>query len=132
MSIHSSKKHAGGEDDRGCKSVHITFIPRANWLVDFYNYFDHGIDFLISDSTHIVKKIVLHTNIVSVAALTTQLLPITPRKPGTPLFQRYKRCSWEIEGSPEDDEDGMYCGYISKRYYLQGRDRHTTSKAILR
>ncbi|KAJ2920098.1 hypothetical protein MD484_g343, partial [Candolleomyces efflorescens] len=89
MSIHSSKKHADGEDDRGY----------------FYNYFDHGIDFLISDSTHIVKKIVLHTNIVSVAALTTQLLPITPRKPGTPLFQRYKRCSWEIEGSPEDDED---------------------------
>jgi len=21
------------------------------------------------------------------------------------LFQRYKRCNWEIEGKPEDDED---------------------------
>ncbi|KAF9057655.1 hypothetical protein BJ165DRAFT_1422230 [Panaeolus papilionaceus] len=54
----------------------------------FYNYFQHGIDFLISESTHTVKKIVLHTNV-----------------PGSPLFQRYKRCNWEIEGLPEDDED---------------------------
>jgi hypothetical protein len=22
------------------------------------------------------------------------------------MFQRYKRCPWEIEGKPEDDEDG--------------------------
>ncbi|KAI0774220.1 UPF0183-domain-containing protein [Fomes fomentarius] len=54
----------------------------------FYNYQQHGIDFLISGSTHTVKKIVLHSNV-----------------PGTPLFQRYKRCPWEIEGRPEDDED---------------------------
>lgn len=54
----------------------------------FYNYFQHGIDFLISGTTHVVIKIVLHTNI-----------------PGTPLFQRYKRCPWQIEGRPEDDED---------------------------
>ncbi|KAF9055457.1 hypothetical protein BDZ89DRAFT_1088063 [Hymenopellis radicata] len=54
----------------------------------FYNYFQHGIDFLISSSDHVVRKIILHTNI-----------------PGSPLFQRYKRCNWEIEGLPEDDED---------------------------
>ncbi|TFY83947.1 hypothetical protein EWM64_g70 [Hericium alpestre] len=54
----------------------------------FYNYFQYGIDFLISDVTHIVKKIILHTN-----------------APGSPLFQRYKRCPWQIEGRPEDDED---------------------------
>ncbi|KAF8746026.1 hypothetical protein AX14_004308 [Amanita brunnescens Koide BX004] len=54
----------------------------------FYNYFQHGIDFFISSSAHIVKKIILHTNV-----------------PGSPLFQRYKRCCWEIEGMPEDDED---------------------------
>jgi len=54
----------------------------------FYNYFQHGIDFFISSSTHVVKKIILHTNV-----------------PGSPLFQRYKRCCWEIEGKPEDDED---------------------------
>ncbi|KAI0677565.1 UPF0183-domain-containing protein [Trametes maxima] len=54
----------------------------------FYNYQQHGVDFLISGSTHAVKKIVLHSNV-----------------PGTPLFQRYKRCPWEIEGHPEDDED---------------------------
>ncbi|CCM03165.1 uncharacterized protein FIBRA_05287 [Fibroporia radiculosa] len=54
----------------------------------FYNYLQHGIDFLISGSTHVVKKIILHSNV-----------------PGTALFQRYKRCPWEIEGQPEDDED---------------------------
>ncbi|EGO01868.1 hypothetical protein SERLA73DRAFT_177420 [Serpula lacrymans var. lacrymans S7.3] len=54
----------------------------------FYNYFQHGIDFLISGETHIVLKIILHTNV-----------------PGSPLFQRYKRCPWELEGKPEDDED---------------------------
>lgn len=32
--------------------------------LDFYNYFQHGIDFLISEHTHIVKKIVLHSNVV--------------------------------------------------------------------
>lgn len=32
---------------------------------DFYNYFQHGIDFLISDHTHVVKKIILHSNVVS-------------------------------------------------------------------
>ncbi|EIN10434.1 UPF0183-domain-containing protein [Punctularia strigosozonata HHB-11173 SS5] len=54
----------------------------------FYNYFQYGMDILISGDTHNVKKIVLHTNV-----------------PGTPLFQRYKRCPWEIESPPEDDED---------------------------
>jgi len=54
----------------------------------FYNYFQHGIEFLIHGSTHRVSKIIMHTNI-----------------PGTPLFQRYKRCPWAIEGKPEDDED---------------------------
>ncbi|KAH8830442.1 hypothetical protein DL96DRAFT_1592908 [Flagelloscypha sp. PMI_526] len=54
----------------------------------FYNYFRHGIDFLISSTSHQVKKIILHTNI-----------------PGTPMFQIYKRCPWELESEPEDDED---------------------------
>ena len=26
--------------------------------------------------------------------------------PGTPIFHRYQRCPWEIEGKPEDEEDG--------------------------
>lgn len=54
----------------------------------FYNYFQHGFDLFISSSTHVVKKVIFHTNV-----------------PGSPLFQRYKRCCWEIEGKPEDDED---------------------------
>ncbi|KAI0732965.1 UPF0183-domain-containing protein [Fomitopsis betulina] len=54
----------------------------------FYNYLQHGVDFLVDGTTHVLKKIVVHTNV-----------------PGSPLFQRYKRCPWEIEGKPEDDED---------------------------
>ncbi|KDQ64597.1 hypothetical protein JAAARDRAFT_75176 [Jaapia argillacea MUCL 33604] len=79
------------EDDR--MTIHATAPRNAEdeSEVDyFYNYFQHGIDILISGGSHIVKKIILHTNI-----------------PGTPLFQRYKRCPWEIEGPPEDDEDGI-------------------------
>ncbi|KIM90897.1 hypothetical protein PILCRDRAFT_811393 [Piloderma croceum F 1598] len=76
------------EDDR--MTIHST--SRSSDDIDdtdyFYNYFQHGIEFLISGSTHIVQKIILHTNV-----------------PGSPLFQRYKRCPWDIEGRPEDDED---------------------------
>ncbi|KAG0709729.1 hypothetical protein DFH29DRAFT_993121 [Suillus ampliporus] len=54
----------------------------------FYNYFHHGVDFLISGQTHLVRKIVIHSNV-----------------PGSPLFQRYKRCPWQLESKPEDDED---------------------------
>jgi len=77
------------EDDR----MHIHSRLKSNDEDDddssyFLNYFNRGIDFLISGSTHIVRKIILHTNI-----------------PGSPLFHRYKRCPWEIEGVPEDDED---------------------------
>jgi len=73
MTIHSRLKSSEDEDEDS---------PY------FYNYFQHGIDFLISGSTHTVRKIILHSNI-----------------PGSPLFHRYKRCPWEIEGVPEDDED---------------------------
>lgn len=42
--------------------------------LDFYNYFQYGLDFLISESTHLVKKIVLHTNVVS-SLLQSSLRP---------------------------------------------------------
>ncbi|KAK7470533.1 hypothetical protein VKT23_001958 [Stygiomarasmius scandens] len=73
----------------------------------FYNYFQHGLDFLLSGTTHVVKKIILHSNI-----------------PGSPLFQRYKRCNWEIEGKPEDDEDDTP---PRKRFY----DRFETTSHFL-
>lgn len=31
---------------------------------DFYNYFQYGLDFLITGPEHIVTKIILHTNVV--------------------------------------------------------------------
>ncbi|THV08445.1 UPF0183-domain-containing protein [Dendrothele bispora CBS 962.96] len=73
----------------------------------FYNYFQHGLDFLLSGTTHVVQKIILHSNI-----------------PGSPLFQRYKRCNWEIEGKPEDDEDDTP---PRKRFY----DRFETTSHFL-
>ncbi|GJE84192.1 UPF0183-domain-containing protein [Phanerochaete sordida] len=72
MNIHSKSKEEDPDIDTGY----------------FYNYFQHGIDFLIGGTTHVVKKIIIHSNM-----------------PGTPLFQRYKRCPWAIQGRPEDDED---------------------------
>ncbi|EIW62010.1 UPF0183-domain-containing protein [Trametes versicolor FP-101664 SS1] len=92
------------EDDR------MTIHSRSNQAeVDedgdyFYNYQQHGIDFLVSGSTHTVKKVVLHSNV-----------------PGTPLFQRYKRCPWDIEGRPEDDEDESP---PRKRFYERVEEIH--------
>ncbi|KAB5594594.1 hypothetical protein CTheo_1916 [Ceratobasidium theobromae] len=63
------------EDDR--MAIHATAQDDEESY--FYNYFQHGIDFLISGKTHRVRKIIVHTNV-----------------PGSPLFQRYKRCPWEL------------------------------------
>jgi len=41
-------------------TLHLTLKPPA----DFYNYFQYGIDILLSGTTHTVKKIILHSNIV--------------------------------------------------------------------
>jgi len=78
------------EDDRMSIHSRTTSADEEAETDYFYNYVQHGIDFLVCGSTHVVKKIVLHSNI-----------------PGAPLFQRYKRCPWEVEGSPEDNEDGF-------------------------
>ncbi|KAJ4478225.1 hypothetical protein J3R30DRAFT_3657513 [Lentinula aciculospora] len=73
------------EDDR--MTIHSSLQEESDTGY-FYNYFQHGMDFYISGNTHVVKKIILQSNV-----------------PGSPLFQVYKRCNWEIEGKPEDDED---------------------------
>ncbi|KAG9218976.1 hypothetical protein CCMSSC00406_0001386 [Pleurotus cornucopiae] len=80
-----SRKHYK-DDDR--MTIHSTSSANEEDRGYFYNYFQHGLDFLISGTSHIVRKVIVHTNI-----------------PGTPQFQRYKRCIWELEGQPEDDED---------------------------
>ena len=63
-------------------------------------------DFLISGSTHKVKKIILHSNVVS-RNVDTLYHADSISQPGSPAFQRYMRCPWEIQGSPEDDDDGL-------------------------
>ncbi|CAE6443513.1 unnamed protein product [Rhizoctonia solani] len=69
------------EDDR--MSIHATAQDDEESY--FYNYFQHGLDFLISGKTHRVRKIIVHSNV-----------------PGSPLFQRYKRCPWEFSLSSQD------------------------------
>ncbi|KAH9844251.1 UPF0183-domain-containing protein [Rhodofomes roseus] len=71
------------EDDRMTIHARLSAEDEDADTDYFYNYLQHGVDLLVDGTTHIVKKIVVHTNV-----------------PGSPLFQRYKRCPWEIEGRP--------------------------------
>lgn len=66
LDIHASSipatEHHKEEND-------CAFFPPRNeelskYPLDFYNYFQYGIDFLVSGVTHKVKKIILHSNIV--------------------------------------------------------------------
>ena len=52
--------------------------PILKGLLDFYNYFQHGIDFLISGRTHKVKKIILHSNLVGTCVFTSHISFLTP------------------------------------------------------
>jgi hypothetical protein len=79
--------------------------PLSVNALDFYNYFHHGVDFLMSGQTHVVRKIIIHSNMVR-HTLPLRDFFCKPVQPGSPLFQRYKRCPWQLEGKPEDDEDG--------------------------
>ncbi|KAF9515226.1 hypothetical protein BS47DRAFT_1342130 [Hydnum rufescens UP504] len=68
------------EDDR--MTIHAARGPQEPDEGYFYNYFQHGIDVLLSGTTHKVRKIILHSNV-----------------PGSYQFQRYKRCPWEIHAA---------------------------------
>lgn len=66
MDIHASSipvtEHHKEEND--CISLSLRDETLSKYSLDFYNYFQYGIDFLISGVTHKVKKIILHSNIV--------------------------------------------------------------------
>jgi len=51
------------EDGRMTIHAATRGVERNDEAGYFYNYFQYGLDFLISETTHIVKKIVLHTNV---------------------------------------------------------------------
>ncbi|KAG6336846.1 hypothetical protein ID866_2242 [Astraeus odoratus] len=85
-----SKVHYKEDERMAIHSPNPQADEEKHYTDYFYNYFHHGIDFLVSGQTHTVRKIILHSNV-----------------PGSPLFQYYKRCPWELEGKPEDDEDGQ-------------------------
>ncbi|KAG8963958.1 hypothetical protein FRC03_002389 [Tulasnella sp. 419] len=79
MAIHDSERNASS-----CTHSELDFENEESDGY-FYNYLQYGIDFLISGYSHVVQKIILHTNV-----------------PGTHLFQRYKRCPWEIADTHAD------------------------------
>ena len=65
MTIHSRQGAADEDAESDCKLVCILSLMCCSFCcLDFYNYLQHGIDFLISGNTHTVKKIILHTNVV--------------------------------------------------------------------
>ena len=69
MAIHARSHNEDESPEQSCTSIDHLVLPSHSSTplhsVDFYNYFQHGIDFLLSDHTHIVKKIILHSNVVS-------------------------------------------------------------------
>jgi hypothetical protein len=66
MKIHAVSPSSQPEGATSCKMPHNVHNQLSRpTCPDFYNYFQHGIDFLIAGDTHVVKKIILHTNIVS-------------------------------------------------------------------
>ena len=67
MAIHARGHSEDESSEPSCTSPAYStslFMTQCH-SSDFYNYFQHGIDFLLSDHTHIVKKIILHSNVVS-------------------------------------------------------------------
>ncbi|KAL7410750.1 hypothetical protein BDY24DRAFT_398378 [Mrakia frigida] len=74
MSIHSEE--AGGDSKEEEEGSY------------FQNYFQYGMDFLISGRSHKVYKIIMHSNL-----------------PGAIQFGRYERCPWEFEGDVDERSD---------------------------
>jgi hypothetical protein len=65
MTIHSMESVEDDNDESDCKFPSIHRLKPNSGIKDFYNYFQHGLDFFISGSTHTVNKIVVHSNIAS-------------------------------------------------------------------
>lgn len=65
MTIHARRSSVDEDADTDCEKTQIIPLLSCSFAsADFYNYLQHGIDFLISGTTHTVKKVILHTNIV--------------------------------------------------------------------
>lgn len=91
---------------------------------DFMNYFNHGIDCFIDGSTHILRKIIVHSNTVSSLDQVPLFTDITWCKLGSPLFQRYKRCPWEISDPSLGSQTIRYSDSFEtiNSYLSQGSD----------
>lgn len=103
----------------------------SNRRLDFYNYFQHGIDFLISSSDHVVRKIILHTNIVR--SPRCHCLPRLLNCPCS-LGLRYFNVTKDVTGKLRAFQKTMKTVKLL-RFYLNVADdqpRHPSSEAIPR
>jgi hypothetical protein len=66
MTIHSTSNasESGMESECNENCFLFSMTPQTRYTPDFYNYFQHGLDFLISGSSHLVRKIIIHSNVV--------------------------------------------------------------------
>ena len=78
MTIHSRASKLDEELGTSCLSPLSLFCMIYLPGTDFYNYFQYGIDFLISGTNHVVKKIILHSNLVGACVFTSHISFLTP------------------------------------------------------
>lgn len=70
---------SGGADRLPPSSTSISSRPRSFYPDYFFNYFELGFDLLFDGTSHKVKKIILHTNLI-----------------GTADFQKYNKCNFVL------------------------------------
>lgn len=91
------------EDDRMKIHTHLRSVGRpAGQHEDpnpyFMSYFNIGVDFLIDPITHVVLKVILHSNI-----------------PGEILFARYSRCPWFICFDDQDVPSTEKASFVNQK-----------------
>jgi Uncharacterised protein family (UPF0183) len=76
MTIHSTSQVSERGTESECRGILALWIVMTETYhtADFYNYFQHGLDFLISGPSHLVKKIIIHSNVVSNTQLSCWLI----------------------------------------------------------
>jgi hypothetical protein len=63
ITIHAPTR-SDNSPSNDCQSSYFISTNHSH-MTDFMNYFNHGIDFLMDGSSHILKKIILHSNTVN-------------------------------------------------------------------
>lgn len=90
------------DDDR--MAIHGSNTQTLSSNSYFMNYYHFGMDLLLDGESNVLKKIILHSNII-----------------GSPLFQRYKRCPWEIADQSSQDKRVTFADSLEDIKTLLGK-----------